>query len=131
MNNKTDTRINNFVKSALAAFMAVLMTASALMPGQEAVYAKTRKVPVKKVTVTKSVTMKVGQSKTIKSKVKPGKAKRFAKLKWKSTKPSIVSVKNGKLTAKKPGKAVIVVKAGKKKAKCKVTVVSPLKGISL
>ena len=48
------------------------------------------------------------------------------KVKWSSNKKSIVSVaSNGKITAKKKGKAVITAKAGKQKKKCSVVVEAP------
>ena len=48
------------------------------------------------------------------------------KVKWSSSAPRIAKVnKNGKVTGKRAGKAVIAVKAGKKTLKCKVTVENP------
>ena len=48
------------------------------------------------------------------------------KVKWSSSAPRIAKVnKNGKVTGKRAGKAVIAVKAGKKTLKCKVTVEKP------
>ena len=52
-------------------------------------------------------------------KVKGGKAKS-----WKSSKPKVAKVdKNGKITAKKPGTAIISAKVGKKTLKCTVKVI--------
>lgn len=45
-----------------------------------------------------------------------------AKVTWSSSNPSVASVSNGKVTAKKEGNAVITAKAGKKKLTCKITV---------
>lgn len=65
----------------------------------------------------KSVTLYIGQTKTIKLK---GTTK---KPKWSSSKKSVATVsKKGKIKAKKKGSAVIVAKLGKKKYKCKVKV---------
>lgn len=47
------------------------------------------------------------------------------KVTWKSSKSSVASVKNGKITAKKPGTATIIAKVGKISAQCKVTVKKP------
>jgi len=62
---------------------------------------------------------------TLKLKVKNNKSKK--KVTWKSSKPKIVKVgKSGKVTAKKIGKATITAKVGKKKLKCKITVVKAM-----
>ena len=45
-----------------------------------------------------------------------------AKAKWKSSKPKVAMVKAGKVTAKKPGKAIITAKQGKKTFKFMITV---------
>lgn len=64
------------------------------------------------------ITMKKGE--TFKLKVSnAGK-----KITWKSSNSKVVSVKNGKLTAKKKGKATISAKTSGKTLKCKVTVKS-------
>lgn len=44
---------------------------------------------------------------------------------WTSSKPKVASVKNGKVTAKKPGKTVITATAGSYKASCTITVKKP------
>lgn len=60
------------------------------------------------------------QYKTVKLKVKGTKKK----VKWSSNNKKVATVnKNGKVTAKKPGTATITAKVGKKKYKCKVTVI--------
>lgn len=65
----------------------------------------------------KSLSLKVGQTATLKIKGTTKKAK------WSSNKKAIVTVnQKGKITAKKTGKAVITAKIGKKKYTCKVTV---------
>ncbi len=64
-----------------------------------------------------SITLQKGKSYTLKLK---GTKK---KVKWTSSKKTIATVtKKGKVTAKKPGTAVITAKIGKKKYKCKVKV---------
>lgn len=47
------------------------------------------------------------------------------KLAWSSKNPSIASVRKGIVTAKKPGKTVVTVSLGKKKARCTVVVKKP------
>lgn len=65
----------------------------------------------------KKITIRVG--KTYKLKVKNNKKK----VKWKTSNKKIASVsKKGKVKGKKPGKAIITAKIGKKKYKCRVTV---------
>ena len=72
----------------------------------------------KKIKLNKTkITLRVG--KTYKLKLKNNKRK----IKWTSSKKKVATVSNkGKIKAKKPGKTVIIAKAGKKKYKCKVTV---------
>lgn len=70
--------------------------------------------------VKKSLKVKKGSVRFLPYKIN---AKANDKLTWKSSKKSVVAVdNNGKITAKKKGKAVITVKCGKKKATCKITV---------
>ncbi len=81
---------------------------------------------VKKLSISKkSVSLKRGNSMTLKLKFSPS-TRISKKVKWSSSKSSVVSVsKSGKITAKKKGSATITVMSldGKKaKAKCKVTV---------
>ena len=66
---------------------------------------------------TKSVTLTVGQKKKLSVK------KSWKKVRWKSSKPGIVSVSSkGKIKAKKAGKATVTAKSGKKKQKFLVIV---------
>lgn len=44
---------------------------------------------------------------------------------WKSSKPGVATVKNGKVTAKKAGKTVITAEIGSYKASCTITVKKP------
>lgn len=64
----------------------------------------------------KSITLKVGETSTVK--VKGTKQN----VKWKSSKKSVATVKNGKITAKKAGTANITATILGKKFTCKVTV---------
>ena len=65
----------------------------------------------------KSVTLTVGQKKKLSVK------KNWKKVKWKSSKPGVVSVSSkGKIKARKAGKATITAKSGKKKQKFLITV---------
>ncbi len=66
---------------------------------------------------TKSVILTVGQKKKLSVK------KSWKKVRWKSSKPGIVSVSSkGKIKAKKAGKATITARSGKKKQKFRITV---------
>lgn len=71
--------------------------------------------------VGKSITIGQGESVTLKATVKPSGASK--EVSWTTSKKSYVTVKNGRITGKKPGKSVITVKTpnGKKKT-CTVTV---------
>ena len=69
----------------------------------------------------KSVSLKVGQTFNLEGVTNPITAKE--KVKYKSSKKAVAAVSSkGVITAKKKGKAVITVSAGKKKVKVKVTV---------
>jgi uncharacterized protein YjdB len=84
---------------------------------------KTKAVKARKATLkTKTKTLRVGQSLTLKAKVTPkGAAKVVAT--WRSTKPSVAIVDAaGKVTAKAAGRAVIVGKIGGKTVKRALTV---------
>lgn len=73
-----------------------------------------------KLSVKKKMTVKVGTVQFMPYKIN---ASSTDKITWKSSKKSVLTVDaNGKITAKKKGKATITIKAGKKKATCKVTV---------
>mgnify|MGYP006070481083 FL=1 len=70
------------------------------------------------------VTLVKGKTKTLKASVKGTRSK----VTWKSSRPSVASVsKNGKITAKKAGTAVITAKVKGVKKTCKVTVSNPPK----
>ena len=68
---------------------------------------------------SKKIVLQVGKTKKLKVKNKPA----GVKVVWKSSKKKVATVsKKGKVKAKKPGKATITAKVGKKKYKCKVIV---------
>ena len=97
------------MKKAMVTMMMVVFAAMLLMvaPVQAAYKTKTTKV-----------TMKAGQSKTL-------RVKTAGKVKWSSSNKAIVSVnKKGKIVARRSGKAKITAKYGKKKAVFVVTVKS-------
>ncbi|MGM9739026.1 MAG: Ig-like domain-containing protein [Candidatus Cryptobacteroides sp.] len=78
--------------------------------------------PVATVTLDKdNVTLKVGESATLKATVGPEDATDKT-LTWTSSDPAVVTVEDGVITALKLGTASITAKAGEKTASCKVTV---------
>lgn len=117
---------------ALAWFLAVLMFAvSGVSSGFASEAASKKKVTG--ITQVKpeisTLTLKKGSSYQLKAKVLPKKASN-KKLRYRSSKPSVVSVtKKGKLKAKKKGKATITIRSvsGNKKTRVKVMVVKSLK----
>ena len=97
------------MKKAMVTMMMVVFAAMLLMVAPVQAASKTK---------TTKVTMKAGQSKTLRVKT-PGKVK------WSSSNKAIVSVnKKGKIVARRAGKAKITAKYGKKKAVFVVTVKS-------
>lgn len=100
--------MKNLMKIVLC--ILVVCIVSSVMPGNSA-DAKSIRLS------SKSITLYVGQTKTIKLK---GTRK---KPKWRSSKKSVATVTSkGKIKAKKKGSTVIIAKLGKKSYKCKVTV---------
>ena len=96
------TRTRKMVTMMMVVFAAMLLMVA---PIQAASKTKTTKV-----------TLKVGQSKTL-------RVKTSGKVKWSSSNKAIVTVnKKGKIVARRAGKAKITAKYGKKKAVCVVTV---------
>ncbi len=83
--------------------------------GQTAVKVKSVKLNVKKLTLGLKETYKLTVTVTPKNATDK-------KVSWKSSNPKVVSVKNGKITAKKTGKAKITVTAGGKTATVTVSV---------
>lgn len=95
------------MKKAMVTMMMVVFAAMLLMVAPVQAASKTK---------TTKVTMKAGQSKTL-------RVKTAGKVKWSSSNKAIVSVnKKGKIVARRAGKAKITAKYGKKKAVCVVTV---------
>ena len=89
------------------------------------------KIPVTKVKLNKTkLTLGLKESFTLKATVSPSNATN-KKVTWKSSKSGIVSVKNGKLTTKKKGKAIIQATVDGKTIKCTVTVKAAPKKITL
>lgn len=96
----------------ILAFVLVLVLCITIMPMTSASAKSRTRLNKKKATVY------VGRTVKLKVKYKPaGK-----KVKWKSTNKKVATVKKGKVKAKKSGKATIIVKVGKKKYKCRITV---------
>lgn len=84
---------------------------------------KVRELKAKKISLNKKkATLHAGETLKLKAKLKPKGS--TAKIKWKSSKKKMASVsKNGTVTARKKGKAVITAQLPNgKKAKCKITV---------
>lgn len=109
-----------FIMVVITAVMGIFVTK---VP--EEAFATKKKVALKKITVSRSyLEIKEGKTKKLKVKYKPKNTTVKKKVIWKSSKPKIASVKNGVVTAKTAGEAVITVKVGKKKAKCVVYVIA-------
>lgn len=95
------------MKKAMVTMMMVVFAAMLLMVAPVQAASKTK---------TTKVTLKAGQSKTL-------RVKTAGKVKWSSSNKAIVSVnKKGKIVARRAGKAKITAKYGKKKAVFVVTV---------
>ncbi len=94
---------------------------------------KTVVVPVKGITLSKTnLTLAPGKSETLKVTFNPSNATNKG-LTWKTSNDKVATVVNGKVTAKKAGKATITVttKDGGFKKTCQVTVKIPVKSVSL
>ena len=103
--------MKNTMKKAMAAVM-VMATMLLAMPGTDAQAAKVKMSKP-------SMTLKAGQSKTLKLKNAVGKVK------WTSSKKSVASVtKKGKVTARKAGSALIWAQAKGHTYRCSVTVIN-------
>ena len=95
------------MKKAMVTMMMVVFAAMLLMVAPVQAASKTK---------TTKVTLKAGQSKTL-------RVKTAGKVKWSSSNKAIVTVnKKGKIVARRAGKAKITAKYGKKKAVFVVTV---------
>ncbi len=87
------------------------------------VYVVKRATKITKVTLPKTAKVDVKGTVALKATLKPAKATVDSKtLKWSTSDKKVATVKNGVVTGKKAGVATITVKAGKKSAKCVVTV---------
>ena len=99
------------LKKGLIAIVLTLAMIITMLPNQSVMAAKKPKLNKTKLTLTvgKSTTLKVYNTKK--------------KVKWSVNKKSIVKITSkGKVTAKKPGVAIVTAKVGSKKLKCKITV---------
>lgn len=95
------------MKKAMVTMMMVVFAAMLLMVAPVQAASKTK---------TTKVTLKAGQSKTL-------RVKTASKVKWSSSNKAIVTVnKKGKIIARRAGKATVTAKYGKKKAVFVVTV---------
>ncbi len=106
------------MRKVLCFVMAVAMV-TALMAGTAEAAAKV-KLNKKKVTLTITDSKKRPAT-TLK--IKGLSKKKAKKAKWYTSKKSVATVKKGRVTAKKAGKATITCKVKGKKYKCRVTVV--------
>ena len=132
-----------YIKMFIALLLALCMvTTYAVFPGNGAVYAASKKVPVKSITLKyKNIklnngiyTLKKGKSLKLNAVISPKKVAGKANVVWKSSNQKIVSVtKQGKIKAKKAGKATVIatVKGTKKKAKVTIYVGTPVKKVTV
>lgn len=134
------TKTNKGMKRKLYTMIVTMVLVLSLLAGTVsdacAASGKTSNAKPKKISMSvKKAQLNVGDTKKLKVAYKPRKAatKKYVKkhAKWTSSDKKIVTVKNGKIKAVRPGKATVTVKVGKRSAKCSVTVKSPLKSISL
>ena len=87
------------------------------------VYVVKKAVKVSSVKLPKTAKVDVKGTVALKTTIKPAKATMDSKtLKWTTSDKKVATVSNGVVTGKKAGVATITVKAGKKSAKCVVTV---------
>ena len=78
-----------------------------------------------------SVTLNVGDTKTLTVTYNPSNTTDSKTVTWKSSNASVAMVSNGKITAVSPGTATITATCGSKTATCTVTVKQPLSSIAL
>lgn len=111
-------------RAALTAIIAAMIAICATP-----VFAATK---VKSISLnTKAVTINVGKTNTLTVKTNPTDANLAKTATWKSSNSSVASVSKGKITAKKPGTAVITATVSGKSATCKVTVKAPVTSVKM
>lgn len=89
-------------------------------------------VPVTSVSISRAeATMNKGETLTLTAAVGPSNTTEDRSISWSSDNTSVVTVKNGVVTAVGPGTARITASHGKYYASCTVTVFSPMSGIEL
>lgn len=123
-NEREESEMNNQTRRSVAKLLLIAFSIGVLEGHVQSDVQQS--LAAGKITLTlnkKKLTLKKGKTYKLEAKKTPAKAK----LSWKSSKPKTVSVSSeGKIKAKKVGKAVITViaeyKGLKKKAVCKVTV---------
>ena len=111
---RTDNKGGSIMKKTRAFILSMLLVIATVLIGTTAFAASKPSLSNKKLKIGKGQAYQLVVTNT------GGK-----KVKWSSNKKKVASVsKSGVVKAKKPGKAVITAKVGKKKIKCKVTVVA-------
>ena len=90
------------------------------------------KRPLQKISLNKtSATLNKDSSLNLSVGYTPSNTTDSKNVTWKSSDTSVATVSGGKVVAKKAGTATITARVGTKTASCKITVVVPLKSISL
>ena len=127
----SDESVAKVVNGKVTAVNAGKATIIAKCGGKTAECAVTVTVPTGSVTIDKtSLSLAVGETAQLTATVKPDDAtdKNVA---WASSDESVAKVDNGKVTAVKSGKAIIIAKCGGKTAECAVTVTVPTGSVTL
>lgn len=109
-------KLRRFLITVLVAALLLAVPSCGMGKPAESASAKTSKKQAVKLTKTR-LTMTEGDNRTIR--LKGAKAGRVS---WRSSKKSVASVSNGKIRAKKAGKAVITARYKGKRYRCRVTV---------
>lgn len=126
-NTKVATVKNGKITAKNAAGKNTTITATAKDGSKKSasvkVYVVKKATKITKVTLPKTAKVDVKGTVALKTTIKPAKATLDSKtLKWSTSDKKVATVANGVVTGKKAGVATITVKAGKKSAKCVVTV---------
>ncbi len=126
-NTKVATVKNGKITAKNAAGKDTKITATAKDGSKKSatvtVYVVKKAVKVSSVKLPKTAKVDVKGTVALKTTIKPAKATMDSKtLKWSTSDKKVATVANGVVTGKKAGVATITVKAGKKSAKCVVTV---------